>query len=185
MLFQSTLIVLLVPARRPWLGNSSPPVSVVSTGIGCPSSAIAVEELIKLGADTFIRVGTSGAIQPDTPSGTRTFRNGMRMINPMYQWPDPDIFVHKQSGRRLVGWEARNLNRNYPGDTTGRLTARLGASIMDFARDQGVDLVYDMHEATPEYPVNNMIIAHERAFEIASYAQWGLQAMGHIRSLCC
>jgi uridine phosphorylase len=46
------------------------PVSVVSTGIGCPSSAIAVEELIKLGADTFIRVGTSGAIQPDTPSGT-------------------------------------------------------------------------------------------------------------------
>ncbi|WP_439565015.1 nucleoside phosphorylase [Microcella sp.] len=45
-------------------------VSVVSTGIGCPSSAIAVEELIKLGADTFIRVGTSGAIQPDTPSGT-------------------------------------------------------------------------------------------------------------------
>lgn len=45
-------------------------VSVVSTGIGCPSSAIAVEELIKLGADTFIRVGTSGAIQPDTVMGT-------------------------------------------------------------------------------------------------------------------
>ena len=44
-------------------------VSVVSTGIGCPSTAIAVEELIKLGADTFIRVGTSGSIQHDTPSG--------------------------------------------------------------------------------------------------------------------
>lgn len=44
-------------------------VSVVSTGIGCPSSAIAVEELLKVGADTFIRVGTSGAIQTDTPSG--------------------------------------------------------------------------------------------------------------------
>lgn len=44
-------------------------VSVVSTGIGCPSTAIAVEELIKAGADTFIRVGTSGAIQTDTPSG--------------------------------------------------------------------------------------------------------------------
>ena len=39
-------------------------VSVVSTGIGCPSTAIAVEELIAVGADTFIRVGTSGAIQP-------------------------------------------------------------------------------------------------------------------------
>jgi uridine phosphorylase len=38
-------------------------VSVVSTGIGCPSTAIAVEELAAIGADTFIRVGTSGAMQ--------------------------------------------------------------------------------------------------------------------------
>lgn len=37
-------------------------VSVVSTGIGGPSAAIAVEELIQCGADTFIRVGTSGGI---------------------------------------------------------------------------------------------------------------------------
>lgn len=53
-----------------WTGTlDGEKVSVVSTGIGCPSTAIAVEELIKLGADTFIRVGTSGAMQPDTPSG--------------------------------------------------------------------------------------------------------------------
>ena len=44
-------------------------VSVTSTGIGCPSTAIAVEELVKIGADTFIRVGTSGGIQPDTQTG--------------------------------------------------------------------------------------------------------------------
>ena len=44
-------------------------VSVVSTGIGCPSTAIAVEELIAVGADTFIRVGTSGGIQPGTKIG--------------------------------------------------------------------------------------------------------------------
>ncbi len=44
-------------------------VSVTSTGIGCPSAAIAVEELIKVGADTFIRVGTAGAIQKDIHSG--------------------------------------------------------------------------------------------------------------------
>lgn len=37
-------------------------VSVCSTGIGGPSAAIAVEELIESGADTFIRVGTSGGI---------------------------------------------------------------------------------------------------------------------------
>ncbi len=44
-------------------------VSVVSTGIGCPSTAIAVEELIEAGADTFIRVGTSGAMQPEARMG--------------------------------------------------------------------------------------------------------------------
>ena len=37
-------------------------VSVVSTGIGGPSAAIAMEELIQLGADTFVRVGTCGGM---------------------------------------------------------------------------------------------------------------------------
>ena len=44
-------------------------VSCCSTGIGCPSTAIAVEELIKTGSDTFIRVGTSGGMQPGTRTG--------------------------------------------------------------------------------------------------------------------
>ncbi|MCW5875818.1 MAG: nucleoside phosphorylase [Anaerolineales bacterium] len=44
-------------------------VSVTSTGIGCPSAAIAIEELIAIGADTFIRVGTSGGMQPGTQTG--------------------------------------------------------------------------------------------------------------------
>lgn len=39
-------------------------VSVTSTGIGCPSAAIALEELSKIGAQYFIRIGTTGAIQP-------------------------------------------------------------------------------------------------------------------------
>ena len=44
-------------------------VSVVSTGIGCPSAAIAVEELVEVGADTLIRVGSSGSMQPDVHTG--------------------------------------------------------------------------------------------------------------------
>jgi uridine phosphorylase len=44
-------------------------VSVTSTGIGCPSAAIAVEELSIIGADTFIRVGTSGGMQPHLVPG--------------------------------------------------------------------------------------------------------------------
>ena len=37
------------------------PVSVCSTGIGGPSTAIAMEELVRVGAKTFIRVGSSSA----------------------------------------------------------------------------------------------------------------------------
>jgi len=44
-------------------------VSVMSTGIGCPSTAIGVEELAAIGADTFIRVGTSGGMQQDVQVG--------------------------------------------------------------------------------------------------------------------
>jgi uridine phosphorylase len=44
-----------------WLEGEK--VSVTSTGIGGPSTAIAVEELARVGADTFIRVGTSGLMQ--------------------------------------------------------------------------------------------------------------------------
>jgi len=44
-------------------------VSVTSTGIGCPSTAIAVEELVAIGADTFVRVGTSGGMQPGIRPG--------------------------------------------------------------------------------------------------------------------
>lgn len=39
------------------------PVSVCSTGIGGPSAAIAVEELVRCGAHTMIRVGTSGGME--------------------------------------------------------------------------------------------------------------------------
>lgn len=44
-------------------------VSVTSTGIGGPSAAIALEELVKIGADTFIRVGTSGGMELDVKGG--------------------------------------------------------------------------------------------------------------------
>ncbi len=38
-------------------------LAATSTGIGGPATAIAIEELLRVGADTFIRVGTTGALQ--------------------------------------------------------------------------------------------------------------------------
>ena len=46
------------------------PITVCSSGIGGPAASIAFEELIKLGAKVFIRVGSAGGRRPDTPIGT-------------------------------------------------------------------------------------------------------------------
>jgi len=44
-------------------------IVVCSTGIGGPSTSIAIEELAQLGVNTFLRVGTTGAIQPHINEG--------------------------------------------------------------------------------------------------------------------
>ena len=51
-------------------------VSVTSTGIGGPSAAIAMEELCRCGADTFIRIGTCGGMQPEVKSGDVVIATG-------------------------------------------------------------------------------------------------------------
>jgi len=62
---------------RTWTGTLlGEKVSVTSTGIGCPSTAIAVEELAAIGADTFIRVGTSGGMQPHLKPGSLAILTG-------------------------------------------------------------------------------------------------------------
>lgn len=51
-------------------------VSVTSTGIGGPSASIAMEELSRCGAHTFIRVGTSGGMQEDVQGGDLVIATG-------------------------------------------------------------------------------------------------------------
>ncbi|HUG35873.1 MAG TPA: hypothetical protein VML54_02925, partial [Candidatus Limnocylindrales bacterium] len=45
------------------------PVSVQATGMGCPSAAIVIEELVQLGVKRLLRVGTCGGLQPDLALG--------------------------------------------------------------------------------------------------------------------
>src|ERR1700746_1625989 len=45
------------------------PVAVPSPGMGCPSAAIVVEELVQLGVKRLLRVGTCGGLQPDLQLG--------------------------------------------------------------------------------------------------------------------
>ncbi|MCD2204616.1 nucleoside phosphorylase [Halobacterium sp. KA-6] len=51
-------------------------LTISSTGIGCPSAAIAVEELSRVGVETFLRVGTIGALQADIEVGDMIVATG-------------------------------------------------------------------------------------------------------------
>jgi uridine phosphorylase len=51
-------------------------ISATSTGIGAPSTAIAIEELARVGSDTFIRVGTTGALRREIKVGDLIISTG-------------------------------------------------------------------------------------------------------------
>ena len=74
-----------------WTGTLlGEPVSVVSTGIGGPSAAIAMEELANLGVHTFVRVGTCGGIELSVqrgPAGSTPPLSGPP--SPISGWPRP------------------------------------------------------------------------------------------------
>lgn len=51
-------------------------VATTSTGIGCPSTAIAVEELVNVGAGRLVRLGTCGTLRDDLEPGTLIVPSG-------------------------------------------------------------------------------------------------------------
>lgn len=69
------------------------PVIVCSTGIGGPSTSIAVEELAQLGIRTFLRIGTTGAIQPH--------------INVVMSWLPRRLFVWMVRACTSHRWNSR------------------------------------------------------------------------------
>lgn len=113
-----------------------------------------------------------------TANGIRWFRFGSRGINPVHSWPDQEIYIHYPSGQRMSGDDTRNLNRSFPGRPNGTLAERITYGICELIRQEGVDLTIDFHTAMPEYPNINVIVAHERAMEIAASAQLTLLLEG-------
>ncbi|MDR1978782.1 MAG: succinylglutamate desuccinylase/aspartoacylase family protein [Synergistaceae bacterium] len=108
----------------------------------------------------------------------RTFRYGSRDTSPVVMWPTPDIYIHKSSGQELAGNESKNLNRAYPGDPEGTPVERLAYGIMELLRGERITLAFDLHEASPEYPVVEAIVAHERSLELAAAATMELIGQG-------
>jgi len=110
------------------------------------------------------------------PDGSeREFRYGSRATNPLDQWPDPDMYIHASSGQRLSGNETRNLNRGYPGRINGNFTEKICYGVTQLILQENITLTIDLHEASPEYPVINAIVAHDRAMSLASNVVLGLE----------
>ncbi|MBR5755896.1 MAG: nucleoside phosphorylase [Erysipelotrichaceae bacterium] len=64
--------------HKSWTGTyKGLQISVVSTGMGCPSTAIAVEELANIGAGHFIRLGTCAGIRDDVGPGDLCISTGV------------------------------------------------------------------------------------------------------------
>lgn len=89
------------------------PVSVTSTGIGGPSAAIAMEELVQCGADTFLRIGTCGGMQPHLVPGTLILPTGaVRMEGTTQEYmplafpavPDFSLLSHLVQAAQALGY---------------------------------------------------------------------------------
>jgi len=66
-------------------------ISVTSTGIGGPSAAIALEELARVGSETFIRVGSCGTIHPEIEVGDLVISSGaVRQEGTSKEYIDPE-----------------------------------------------------------------------------------------------
>lgn len=108
----------------------------------------------------------------------RSFRFGSRLTNALQEWPAPDIYIHPASGQQLPGKERGNINRCYPGIPDGSPTEQLAYSITQLILKEKPDLSFDLHEASPEYPVVNAIVAHERSMELAAMTVMDLEDQG-------
>ncbi|MTE23903.1 nucleoside phosphorylase [Microbacterium sp. ZXX196] len=91
-------------------------ITATSTGMGCPSTAIAVEELARVGVSSVIRVGSSAALQPGIEPG--------------------DLLVSEGSLRN-DGTTAAYVHAGYPAVPDTLLTARLAAESARIAEAAG------------------------------------------------
>ncbi|MEZ8142231.1 uridine phosphorylase [Enterovibrio norvegicus FF-33] len=140
-------------------------VVVCSTGIGGPSTSIAVEELAQLGVRTFLRVGTTGAIQPNINVGDMIVTTGSVRLDgaschfaPL-EFPavaDFDVATAMkaaadESGAAVHTGVTASSDTFYPGqeryDTfSGRVVRRFQGSMKEW-QDMGV-LNFEMESAT-------------------------------------
>jgi hypothetical protein len=111
-----------------------------------------------------------------TAWGEQTFRMGDRLMNPLDQWPDPEVYLHYPTKQMLSNVDMRNVNRTWPGRPDGALAERVGYAAMELIRKEKVDWVVDFHGAELLYPVTNCIVAPDESTSMAQLAAMNLTA---------
>lgn len=94
-------------------------ITACSSGMGCPSTAIGVEELARAGATTFIRVGSTAALQPHIAVG--------------------DLIISEGSLRN-DGTTAAYVPPGYPAVPDFALTSMLVTVAREFGAERGFDV---------------------------------------------
>ncbi|NVP25649.1 succinylglutamate desuccinylase, partial [Treponema phagedenis] len=60
----------------------------------------------------------------------------------------------------------------------GTLTEKAAYGIVQLIQKEGIDLTFDLHEASPEYPVINATVSHEKGMDIGAVGVMNLQLQG-------
>jgi len=140
-------------------------MTVCATGMGGPAVAIALEELAHLGADTFIRVGSCGAMQPHLQPGDIVIATG---------------------AVRLGGTANAYLPLNYPAVPTFEITRALvdAATELSVPVNLGLaassDAFYAPHENRELVTKANVLaieMESDTLFVVGQYRQWRTGAL--------
>ena len=128
-------------------------VTVTSTGIGGPSTAIALEELAQLGAHTFLRIGTCGAMQPDVHVG--------------------DVIV-ASGAVRDEGTSRQYAPLEYPATASPETVHALRQAALDRGFDHHVGVVHTTDSFYAQHEPERMPIGAELANRHATYQRLGV-----------
>ncbi len=156
------------------------PITCTSTGIGCPSTSIAMEELARCGATTFIRIGTCGTFQDHINNGDiAIFDSAYRMDGASHIYaPGPFPAVASYDVVSACVEAVNNLNlKGHVGTTRSADTfyahhSKPGSSFNDYWQSNWKHTWEDMKRL-------NIVAAEMEASVIFVLARvWGLRAGG-------
>ncbi len=161
------------------------PISCTSTGMGCPSTSIAMEELARCGATTFIRIGTCGTFQEYVKNGDMIiFDSACRYDGASKAYAPiefPAVATHEVTEANIQAAKELGITHHVgttrSADTFYASHAKPGSSFNNYWQNEWADRFDDLRRM-------NVIGAEMEASVIFVLARvWGLRAGGMAVSL--